>query len=193
MGSFDFTLVTGLGAVTALVFVWWGLRKSGALGKAWKGHPTRQITVLIFGALMILPVCKDDPIVADSNTGSLAVTSDPQGAKIFLDADTLVKGETPDTITCLPVGDHDLKLTHDLCEDWDSTVTISSNDVSTVHADLVMTIGQIFADSDPQGAWIFLDGESIGTVTPDTLDTVGIGEHEIKLTLFCHSDCGVCQ
>ncbi|WP_220681271.1 DUF3344 domain-containing protein [Methanofollis formosanus] len=113
-------------------------------------------------------------------TGSLAVTSTPDGASIFIDgADT---GETTDTtLTGIAVGDHTLALKKEGYREAFAEVTIRHDETTDLHLDLEKAVGCIAVTSTPEGAAIFLDGEETGETTNAILEGIAVGEHTITL------------
>lgn len=138
------------------------------------------LTLVVFGACG-----KDKP--TGPQTGMIAVSSDPSGARIYIDGEYTRK-VTPYTLKDIEEGLHALKLTLEHHADWHDTVDVVANDVVIVHAELVSLVGSIAVSSDPSGARIYLDGSNTHKVTPDTLFNVGVGSRVIKLTLFRHLD-----
>ncbi|TKJ43513.1 hypothetical protein CEE36_04040 [candidate division TA06 bacterium B3_TA06] len=119
--------------------------------------------------------------------GALQVNSTPEGAAIELDG--TATGETTNAFfDSLAVGSHTLKLTLDLYEDWETTVTIVKDDTVTVDAELTKKTGSIQVNSEPNGAAIELDGAATDQVTNYLFDEVPLGEYTVKLTLKDYKD-----
>jgi len=74
------------------------------------------------------------PATSPSGTGTLQVSSDPQGANIFLD--NVCRGVTPLTITSVETGAHSLLLRLQGYNDYTSSVTISPGQSLQVQAAL---------------------------------------------------------
>ncbi len=68
-------------------------------------------------------------------TGTLEVTSDPPGAKVYVDGD--YKGETPLMLELSP-GTYTVKLTKEDYEEYTKTVTITAGKTTTLSASLVV-------------------------------------------------------
>ena len=118
-----------------------------------------------------------------TESGSIAVTSAPSGAEIFLDGSD-AGHVTPYTLTGVPAGQHSVVVTlsgHII----PAPVQVVVRAGETVPADflLVRQIGSISVTSAPAGAKIFLNGTDTGAVTPFTLTNVPIGEHSVSITL----------
>ncbi|QSZ65999.1 DUF3344 domain-containing protein [Methanofollis aquaemaris] len=120
-------------------------------------------------------------------TGSLAVTSSPAGATIFIDgADT---GETTDTtLDGIAVGEHTVTLKMEGYRDVFAEVTIRHDETTYLHLDLEAAVGCIAVTSTPEDAAIFLDGEETGKTTNAILENVAIGEHTVTVTKSGYMD-----
>jgi hypothetical protein len=71
-------------------------------------------------------------------SGSINVTSEPEGAEIYLDNNP--KEKTPRTITEVPTGPHTIKLTRGEYQDWsDDNVLVKAGETTSVHANLTLT------------------------------------------------------
>ena len=119
--------------------------------------------------------------------GSIAVTSTPTGAAIFLDgAET---GQTTDvTLTGVPAGEHTVTVTKPGYADATATVTVEHDKTVPVHFGLVPPTGSILVTSTPDGARVFLDGLETGEMTNATLVNVLPGEHTVRLELDGYLD-----
>lgn len=125
--------------------------------------------------------------------GSIGIVSNPAGARIFIDNVDTTK-TAPATIDNLQEGIHDLKLTLTGYIDWINNVNVLPGQTVNVTAQMVVqggTTGNIFIDSVPQGAKIYLDGTDTGKTTPSTLSGVSQGTHGLKLTLSGYQDYSV--
>ncbi|MFA5614467.1 MAG: PEGA domain-containing protein, partial [Methanoculleus sp.] len=120
-------------------------------------------------------------------TGSLTVTSTPEGAAIFIDgADT---GEvTTATIDGIGVGTHTVTLKLAGYADAVAEVTIAENETATLHLDLIEAPGSIAVTSTPTGAAIFLDGVDTGKTTNALLENVPAGDHVVTVKLDGYAD-----
>jgi PGF-pre-PGF domain-containing protein len=112
--------------------------------------------------------------------GSLAVTSTPAGAAVFLDGT-----ETGEVTNCLlpnvPAGDHVVTLTLDGYADASAPVTVVSGETAEVTLDLTTLTGSLAVTSTPEGAAILIDGADTGEVTNTTLDEIAVGLHTVTL------------
>lgn len=133
-----------------------------------------------------------DPI---DQTQEILVTSEPAGAKIYLDG--IYQGETMSgqafPITGVSVGVHSLVLELDGFPDYSASVSIVSGG-SPVTINAVMggsgspDTGSIHITSSPSGASIYLDNVYEGAVTPYTISGVSPGEHTVTLRLAGYND-----
>lgn len=122
--------------------------------------------------------------------GNIQISSTPAGAAIYLD--NVHTGQvTPFTIDDLDTGFHEIRLSKSGY--FDDSAMVRVEDGSTAMPSFTLTllsapVGRIFLESAPAGAAIFLDGNPTGKITPDTLTTVTVGDHNIKLTLTNYVD-----
>jgi len=121
-------------------------------------------------------------INAPIDAGSLSVFTTPSEAKIFLNEKLM--GISPLEISTLSTGKYDLKITLDGCETWQKRIEIPAGQKISINANLTKTTtyGEIFIDSSPEGAVIFVDSQHHGA-TPKTIRNIPVGVHQISLTL----------
>jgi hypothetical protein len=133
-------------------------------------------------------------------SGTLAITTVPQGANVFID--NVFKGVTPLTLTDTPSGYHILRIILPGYNDYVTSATVEPSKTVLVQADLqssetgnTTTIlpsipattvpsrqnGSVAVTSVPNGAAVMLDGLYEGT-TPVIIPDVLPGNHEISLT-----------
>ncbi|GEM_PF-1991985 len=122
-------------------------------------------------------------ITNQNQTGSIFVQSAPAGAFIFIDGINTQK-LTPDTLTGITVGSHMIHLSKNgyVPEEDSIIVHVSNATLSTVHIRLkkLVQISYIYIQSQPSGANIFVDDQSSGKVTPDTI-RVEPGVHRLRI------------
>lgn len=132
-------------------------------------------------------------------SGTLAITTDPAGANVFID--NVFKGVTPLTLTETPSGYHILRITLDGYNDYITSITVepsktvlvqavllmggSDNGTTTAPATTATTAlprqnGSVAVTSVPNGASVTLDGQYEGT-TPVIIIEVLPGNHDISL------------
>ncbi len=121
-------------------------------------------------------------------TGSIAFTSSPSGANIYLDG-TLV-GVTPATITNVSAGSHSYTLTLSGYNDYTGTVTVTAGQTSTISATLTAlpTTGSITFTSTPSAANIYIDNILQTPKTPATITNVPAGSHTYIIRLSGYND-----
>ena len=116
--------------------------------------------------------------------GSLSISSDPKGARVFLDNN--FKGETPLDIKNITTGQYSLKLVLPGYQEWTSTIIILPVLTVRISADLVPKeepdYGSISVISNPQGAKVYLDNAYKGN-TPLNIRNVATGRHNIRIML----------
>jgi len=122
-------------------------------------------------------------------TGTVSITSIPDGAKVYIDGNFV--GTTPLTGYILSIGEHNIKATKDGYEDYNGTFTISAQDINktisialtkTVQSNTsyVVTTGKLYVNSSPAGADIYLNGKLKGN-TPQTF-TLNPGTYTVKIS-----------
>ena len=119
--------------------------------------------------------------------GHLPVNSEPTGASIYIDGDTV--GLTPNTCD-VPVGSHELRLAHTGYKDFTTTVTINKGNNPNLDYTLSpqdATSTPITVSSTPSGASVNLDGINMGT-TPLSIHSVSYGTHTMRLTYPGYQD-----
>ena len=132
--------------------------------------------------ILTVKITADLVPLAKPSVGSIAVNSNPQGARVYLD--NAYKGQTPLNLRDIPVGRHALKLVLADYQEWNSEITITSSQTVRIFADLESqrATGSIAVNSNPKGADIYLD-DSYEGLTPLNLTQIPVGSHIIKLSL----------
>lgn len=117
--------------------------------------------------------------------GSLVVTSDPPGARVYLDG--VYKGTTTYAYKFDP-GHYVLKLTYPGYQSYETTIALISNEVTSIDVELVKipTTGTLTVSSTPSGAKVYIDGSYKGN-TPYS-DTLSPGTYDIKVTMTGYND-----
>jgi hypothetical protein len=123
-------------------------------------------------------------------TGSISVSSSPNGARIYLDgADTGYI--TPRTIGGVTAGAHTVRCSLTGYTDQSQSVTVNGGRTSTVKIYLVRqapVTGSISVISSPSGARIYLDGTDTGYTTPKTLSSISAGTHTVRCSKSGYPD-----
>jgi hypothetical protein len=119
-------------------------------------------------------------VEATAQTGTLVVTSNPEGVATFVDGEQ--KGSTPLTLT-LSVGPHVLEL-RGPGEPRSIPVTVTAGMQSSQYIELpktaTKTTGQLQIRTEPSGARVTVDGIARGT-SPITVAELTPGEHAVVL------------
>ncbi|MFN3528028.1 MAG: PEGA domain-containing protein, partial [Candidatus Altarchaeaceae archaeon] len=120
---------------------------------------------------------------AANQYGSIRVETDPSGMDVFLDDE--YKGQTPTTISNVPVGTHTVKCTKPGYKNCVWTVTVDPGEMIKVFC--AQTPG-LYLYSSPSGAYVYLDGVYKGQ-TPVKISNVPVGTHTVKFTKPGYDDC----
>ena len=107
--------------------------------------------------------------------GTIDVDSSPMGATIYIDGKHY--GETPNYISDILIGEHELKLTKQGCASVTKTITIKEGETLSVNEKL-QTGKEISISTGRSGDKIYVDGNYVG-VSPITTN-LSYGNHEIK-------------
>ena len=107
--------------------------------------------------------------------GDIDINTSPMGAIIYIDGKNY--GETPNYISDILIGEHELKLTKQGCAEVKKTIIIKEGETLSVNEKL-QTGKEISISTYQSGDNIYVDGNYIGT-SPLT-STLSYGSHEIK-------------
>ena len=115
-------------------------------------------------------------------TGNIKITSSPSGAAVYVNS--VYYGTTPQTVSNLPAGNNDLRLTYSGYNDYRDTIRIVAGQTQTTYASLQsqVTYGTLSVSSSPSNANIYLDGAYKGT-TPRTIGGLSQGAHTLEVTM----------
>ena len=86
----------------------------------------------------------------------------------------------------LPPGTHAVSVQRAGYKSWTDAVTVQPGETVRVTANLAALVAQtggFTLVTDPPGAMVFLDGASLGQVTPMRVGSVPVGSHTIELRL----------
>ncbi|MCJ7564864.1 MAG: PEGA domain-containing protein, partial [Candidatus Aminicenantes bacterium] len=116
-------------------------------------------------------------------TGSIAITSNPTGARAYLDGtDT---GQTTNcTLTNVNVGTHTLKLTLASYEDWQQSVDVRWNETTNVNATLTKKVGKLVITFSPNPSTRSGDGSWYSTMYAKETSGIGITLTDVTITGF---------
>ena len=110
-----------------------------------------------------------------AETGSVDIVSIPFGARIFIDGNAA--GTTPNTVTDLLCGSHDLRLELENYAPLERSFTIEYN--KTISIEETLKDGEpVSISTNPKGVEVYIDGDYKGK-TPLTL-SLGFGEIRLK-------------
>lgn len=122
------------------------------------------------------------PTPAPETTGTLSVTSSPSGAKVYVDGSYY--GRTPQEISGMTPGSHQVQVTKDGYQTWSGTSSVAAGSVTSVYAQLTAqpTYGSVYVATSPSGANVYLDGTYEGQ-SPRTIGGVEPGSHVVEVEL----------
>ena len=126
-----------------------------------------------------------------TNYGRIITTSQPQGAKVYLDS--VYRGMTPLNLDRVATGQHQIKLVMAGYQDWSSYISVSPSRTTTVSADLIPlpAYGSISISCNQSSAKIFLDGtykKKTYSSRAVVLEDVEKGYHELLITKTGYKD-----
>ena len=117
--------------------------------------------------------------------GLLSVNSEPAGASVIIDGDTV--GNTPLQDLPLTEGEHQLRLEEARHLPMEQTLLITGRSVrQQLQLKMAPAWAEVTLDSVPSGADILVDGEAVGQ-TPATVEILQ-GEHQLMLQLQAYAD-----
>jgi hypothetical protein len=129
----------------------------------------------IFGAVLSVRY-------AEEEAGSIAVSSSPPGATVYIDDEEA--GITNTTVTGVQVGDHQVRVEKEGYRTPDErTVTVRKGSTTAGSFVLAPLTGSISVSSEPRGAAILLDGIDTGKTTDAVIEHVPVGSHTLTLNL----------
>jgi hypothetical protein len=125
------------------------------------------------------------PTTPSTRHGRIVATSQPQGAKVYLD--NVYKGKTPLNLDRVTAGQHRIKLVMAGYQDWSSYVSVSPSRTATVSADLIPlpVYGSVSVYCNQGNARVYLDGSYKKRTSANKsveIKKVGEGYHELLIT-----------
>ena len=144
-----------------------------------------SIILILFSIISALFIndCVDEIVVnGPNNQGKLVINSDPPGARIFF-MGTNTNLVTPDSILGLESGNYQVTLKKEDCCDTTFDVKVYDKLTTSIDAKLIKqkTYGNLFLESTPAEAAIYLSGINISQLTPDTLVSLETGNYQVTL------------
>jgi len=130
---------------------------------------------LILGILILFSTASG----AETPTGSLGITSFPNGANVYLDNKFI--GKTDITIPKVVTGYHEIRLQLDGYRDAEKIFFVEPNEKNLFSHEFILKIGSISVSSTPPGANVYLD-ELYRGKTPIMLYSIKEGAHTLSLS-----------
>ena len=132
--------------------------------------PSKKSMDLVLGENKTITLDAPTPI-----NGEIEINTTPMGATIYIDGKSY--GETPNYISDILIGEHELKLTKQGCAEIKKTIVIKEGEALTINEKL-QTGKEISISTDQSGDKIYVDGNYIGTSPISS--NLSYGSHEIK-------------
>ena len=132
--------------------------------------PSKKSIDLVLGENKTITLDAPTPI-----NGEIEINTTPMGATIYIDGKNY--GETPNYISAILIGEHELKLVKQGCVEIKKTIVIKEGEALTINETL-QTGKEISISTDQSGDKIYVDGNYVG-VSPLTTN-LSYGSHEIK-------------
>lgn len=111
----------------------------------------------------------------------LTITTTPEKALVYVDGGRV--GISPAKVKALTPGTHKIKIQKDRYQDYEDGIFIQEDEPQSINAKLTpLPFGDLKVTSNPEGATVFIDGESQGT-TPVSLKDVPEGERNVMLKM----------
>ncbi len=143
----------------------------------YKHAPPRLIFFLCLWVVFTLP----QPGWATSR-GALYISTQPAGAQIYVDSAYEPSDTTPSLLTNLTAGSHNLKLSLSGYADVEVVVTVDADKVKDLRYTLNSQFGNLYIETSPTGAEVWLAGEQAGT-SPLTLTHLMATNQQIHVKL----------
>ena len=125
-----------------------------------------------------------------STSGTIAVTSNPGGAAVYLDGKNSGYN-TPATLPGISAGAHTVRCSMTGYTDVSQGVIVTAGRTSSVKVYLTRqgpVTGSISVSSVPAGASVWLDGKITGYKTPVTLTGISAGSHTVRCSTAGYTD-----
>ena len=145
------------------------------------------VTVTVTAGLTATASCT---MIPSTTLGSIACSTTPAGAKVFLDgADTTAV--TPVTLAGVTPGSHIIEFRLSGYENCQVVVIVTAGITTGAACTLipVAITGSITCSTTPAGAKVFLDGVDTTASSPITLAGVAPGSHVVSFKLSGYEDC----
>ncbi len=119
------------------------------------GYQTKEIDVTLDGRT---PVKQEIALLSDS--GTLALTSDPEGAEVLING--IARGRAPCRIDRIPGGTVTVKVQAEGFQPHTREITLAAGEVQSVEVQLKPLPGTLRVVSIPEGARVYIDDEYKG-------------------------------
>jgi hypothetical protein len=125
------------------------------------------------------------------STGSFYLTSDPSGARIYLDGS--YRGTTSMLLSGLTTGSHVIRFSQSGYNDYSTAATVYAGQIRAVSVTLIPVTpdpdetGSLSLASSPAGADVYIDGAYRG-ITPVTLSGLTTGSHTVIMSQSGYTD-----
>lgn len=144
-----------------------------------------SIILILFSIFSTLFInnCVDEVVVnGPNNQGKLVIVSDPPGAQIYF-MGTNTNKVTPDSILGLESGNYEITLIKADCCDTTFNVKVYDKLTTSINAKLIKQkfYGNLYLESIPDSAAIYLSGININKFTPDSLIGLDTGSYQVTL------------
>jgi hypothetical protein len=147
--------------------------------------PAMRIICVIFFCLVITATVP--PADAQIQKGAISVTSEPQGAEIYLN-DEYLGLQTNVVIQDVFPGIHFIRLELPGYRTWEKIFEVKEGGITYIDHEMEPVVGDILSISTkPEGAEIYIDGEYYG-VSNIVLSGFPVGQHSVLLLLDNYSD-----
>ncbi|MFA7302996.1 MAG: DUF3344 domain-containing protein [Methanoregula sp.] len=128
---------------------------------------------------------------AEVPAGSITVNSIPPQARIFLDG-LETEYLTNATLNGISTEEHTISVQLEDHDEYrpseEKQVRVRKSETTVVDIILESINGSVDVSSNPEGAWIWLDGINMSVQTPATLENVIIGTHSLSLKIEGFTD-----
>lgn len=119
--------------------------------------------------------------------GTISVTSDPEGASIFLNDEDLGL-RTNTVIENVFPGIHYIRLELPGYRTWEKIFEVDEGKITFIYHEMEPIVGGAFSvRTNPDGAEIYIDGEFAG-ISDTVIDDLPVGQHRILLTHEGYAD-----
>ena len=130
------------------------------------------------------------PVEPPPPQGFIYINSLPDGFLIYQDGRNTGR-VTPDSISYIKAGDYEITLRKKYFKDTSLVVSLNENQKFILVVDFISnpaTYGNLFLQTEPEGAEILINDSSLNKVTPQTIENLFPGEYQIKFRLFNHRE-----